>query len=284
MTSESNALTRPAGATLRIIRYIAPAGDADDVVMRFADPSARHAVVVTQALEAPPEPATPTSGDAIDLLTVPIAPKDDPSIRTPWVRWIAESPLTDVAATAIVRMHGIEVHWRPGRAVIFAPAENFEALVLAVIEFAYFEGELRKLEREVADGWVYLDADKRLAYEVSTSDLEHSESVGRRMDETFQRRIRHARIEPHLYRPGAQLPATARKLGEALREAAQIEDRLETVDGQLEVFEHVYEMCSQRIGEFRDAKHGHTLEWVIIVLLAAETLIMLIDMLWNLQE
>jgi uncharacterized Rmd1/YagE family protein len=97
------------------------------------------------------------------------------------------------------------------------------------------------------------------------------------MGGVFARRIRYARIEPHLYRPDARFAAAGYKLGEELREKAEVEARLEAVDGQLEVFEHVYEMASQRMGEYRAAHEEHFLEWVIIVLLGAEALLMLVQ-------
>jgi uncharacterized Rmd1/YagE family protein len=101
------------------------------------------------------------------------------------------------------------------------------------------------------------------------------------MNQALSRRIRVARTEPHLYKPQATLAAASRRLGEELREKAQIEARLETVDGQLEVFEHVYEMSGQRMGEYRAARQEHVLEWVIIVLLAAEALLMLAQTVWK---
>jgi uncharacterized Rmd1/YagE family protein len=57
--------------------------------------------------------------------------------------------------------------------------------------------------------------------------------------------------------------------------------RLETADGQLEVFEGVYEMSGQRMGEYRAAREEHVLEWVIILLLAAELLLLLVQTVWK---
>jgi hypothetical protein len=79
----------------------------------------------------------------------------------------------------------------------------------------------------------------------------------------------------------ARLPAVAQKLGAELRERAKVETRLKTVDGQLEVFEHIYEMSSQRIGEYRASREEHILEWIIIVLLAAETFALFAHILWR---
>ena len=40
-------------------------------------------------------------------------------------------------------------------------------------------------------------------------------------------------------------------------------------------------MGSQRMGEFRAARQEHTLEWIIIVVLAAEVLLMLAQTFWK---
>jgi uncharacterized Rmd1/YagE family protein len=101
------------------------------------------------------------------------------------------------------------------------------------------------------------------------------------MARTLQRRERYARIEPHLYAPGASLAVAGQKLGEDLRERSRAEARAEAVDGQLEVFEHIYEMASQRLGEYRAARSGQIMETIIIVLLAMETLLMLFQLLFK---
>jgi hypothetical protein len=151
----------------------------------------------------------------------------------------------------------------------------------AVVEFTHYERELRRIEDEIANGWAGLEQDKALAFEVTAADLGRSETVGGRMGRVLQQRIRYARIEPHLYQPDTQLTAAAQKLGDELRDRGRIEGRLETVDGQLEVFEHFYEMSSQRMGEYRAAREEHVLEWVIIALLAAEALLMLAQAVWR---
>lgn len=270
-------------ATLRRIRFGLYTGDEQAVLMKFVDPAPCEAVCASVQIDGPPAESQTNNRDCIDIITVPSSPKDDPTLRMKWINWAADPARVDCCPALTVKLHGVEVVWRPGRAVVFAQTEQMEPIVAAVVEFAYYHNELRKLECEIADSWQELEIDKRLAYEVRKIDLARHDGVRRRMDDTLQRRIRHVRIEPHLYRPAPNLPPIARKLGEQLRESAKVEDSLETIDGQLEVFEHIYEMSSQRIGEFRAARQEHTLEWVIIILLATETLLLLADFIWNLR-
>ena len=88
--------------------------------------------------------------------------------------------------------------------------------------------------------------------------------------------MRHVRIEPHLVDPAATLPPLAAELGEALCEKARIEDRLEAIDGKLEVFEYIYEMVSQRLADCTQHKQGVGVEWLIVALLAAELVLTIV--------
>ena len=251
------------------IRYVEQIASGDAVLMRFEDPSPRYAVLDNSAT------VTGEAGEVLDVVLVP------PSSAVPTAMEAGAGESGASEATVFVKYRGVEAMWRPGRAVLQCESGQAEALLSAVVEFDHYERELRRIEREIADGWAELEQDKALAFDVTPADLKRSAAVGARMNQTFARRIRFARIEPHLYEPEATLPAVSRKLGEELRDKARIETRLETVDGQLEVFEHMYEMSGQRMGEYRAAREEHVLEWVIIVLLAAELVLLLVPMVWK---
>jgi hypothetical protein len=269
------------------VRFVSELDNPALASMTFFDPTLCYAVSSPCLLSDAPVP------NALDVLVLPLPAKPLSTLLSSkrnttegaekpneWFEaFVNESRTPPI----VVKMRGAEVTWRPGRTLLQCEPEQTASLLKAIIDFNYFENELRKIESELASGWADLDVDKRLAYQVAPSDLERSEIIGRRIDQTLQRRIRHARIEPHLYAPNFQLSLAGQKLGEELREKANIEDRSETVDSQMEVFEHVYEMCSQRMGEFRDSRQGHTLEWVIIILLGSEVILLIADMLWQLE-
>jgi hypothetical protein len=251
------------------IRFVEQIAGDDVVLMAFEDPAPRYAVLAGAGAAA---------GEAGEILDVVLLP---PSGASPGMQAEAGQSGIGGEASIFVKYRGVELTWHPGRAVLQCESDQATALLSAVVEFDHYERELRRIEREIADGWAELEQDKALAFDVTPADLKRSEAVGTRMNQTFGRRIRFARIEPHLYEPQATLPAVSRKLGEELRAKARIETRLETVDGQLEVFEHVYEMSGQRIGEYRAAREEHVLEWVIILLLAAELVLLLAQTVWK---
>jgi hypothetical protein len=247
------------------IRFFPGVPAADDAFLTFNDPAPGYAVVTGH----PAGSAAANADGSLDVLLLPPT---------------AVQPATPADAQAIaVKYRGVDLTWRPGHATLQCDPTQTDALLPALVEFAHYESELRRIEQEIAAGWTELEQDKTLAFDITPADLARSEAVGARMNRAFGRRIRYARIEPHLYEPGAALSAAGQKLGAELREKARIESRLETIDGQLEVYEHVYEMSAQRLGEYRAAREEHTLEWIIIVLLAAEFLALLAQMVWRLK-
>jgi len=243
---------------LRHFRFVSEIASDDIVIMRFRDPSVSYVVRVDE----------PVQGEA--GLDVFVTANHEPPM-------VHEAS----AASVFVKYRGVELAWRPGRAAFQCDPDQVEALVAGVIEFAHYERELRQIEESIAHGWTDLERDKSLAFEVTAAGLKQSEIVGHRMKHAFGWRICLARMEPRLFAPEAGLPAAARKLGEELRERADIEARVEAVDGQLEVFEHIYEMAGQRMGEFRAARESNILEWVIVVLLLAEALLMLLQVIFR---
>jgi hypothetical protein len=269
---------RDPGVTQRRIRFVERIASGDRLLMAFKDPEQRYAILAEGPARATFEPASDLHGE---LLDVTLVPSSNALQTTPFainqlsMEWLKKADAPVAPPAIFVKYRGVELIWRPDRALLQCDSEQAEFLLAALIEFTHYECELRRIEGEIANTWVELEQDKELAFEVTPADLQRSQAVGARMNRVLQRRMRLARIEPHLYQPEAGLPAASQKLGEELREKARIESRLETVDGQLEVFEDIYEMSGQRMGEYRAAQKEHILEWVIIVLLAAELLLML---------
>jgi tetrahydromethanopterin S-methyltransferase subunit G len=255
------------------VRFVERAAAGDSVLMTFKDPAVRYAVVGGAG----------AGEDGLDVMVAPAAAgaQVDAGRSRALVEWLEKTDDADAVPTLYVKLRGVEAMWRPGRAVLQCEAEQAEAMLAAVVEFSHYERELRRIEDEIANGWGELEQDKGLAFDVTPKDLRRSEAVGGRMARVIEQRMRYARIEPHLYEPGVRLIAAAQKLGDELRERARIESRLETVDAQIEVYEGVYEMASQRMGEYRAAREEHVLEWVIIVLLGAEAVLMAVQAVWR---
>jgi hypothetical protein len=262
MSGQTESVDVAARTSVRTIRFVDQAGPGDVVLLRFRDPAPRVAVLPQGE---GPEPG----GDTLQVVLVSPGEAEADLAR----RLEASAEVEPIG----VKLRGMELLWRPGRAVLECEPEQADLLLLALAEFAHYEGELRRMEDEIARGWGELEQDKGLAFDVTSADLRRSDAVGERMAATLRRRMRLARMEAHLLAPDTRLTAAGQRLGEMLREKAQMEARAETVDGQIEVFEHIYEMSAQRMGEYRAARQSSILEWIIVVLLAAEALLMAVQ-------
>ena len=275
-----------AGATRHLIQFVEQAGDRQTVLMVFVDPAPRKAVTVQTDVNAVGIASKDSADTGMDIITFPGNPNDadGPGILEAIMNWVLAAHGLGLAPPITITLHGAQIVWHAARVGILAAPDRMETLLLALVDFGFHEKELSQLERSIAESWSQLETDAPLAFEVTTRDMQRMESVARQAQRILSVRMRHARLVPRLLRPGTHLSTQANQLGERLRERTRIEDRLEAVASQLEAFERVYEMASQRFAEFRITKHETTLEWAIIVLLATETLLLLIDVLLHLER
>ena len=184
----------------------------------------------------------------------------------------------------LISLQGAQILWSPGRAAVLAPAERLPAVRPALIEFSQHEAALRDIEREVEAGWPDLEADSALAFDFTEKALGRREELARRFQRVIGLQARLARLVPQVHRPLIHPPTLASQVSERLRERTRIIDRLEFVGGQIEVFDHVYEMCSQRASDYMHSRKGHTLEMIIIAILVASFILQMVDLLSTLSE
>ncbi len=263
------------------IRFVNEACTGQQVFLTFADPVPQQAICVvagTGSLENLPRAVV---GDGIDIRTSEDHQSEHLAQTSELMRWVGQADVPGSAPPVVITIHGANVIWGGSRAAIQAAPERLSQFLSAVVDFSYYETELRKLERELAASWPSIEQDRPVAYQVSEADPERFEEIGKRMDQALQRRIRLARIVPHLHQPRPQLLPLANQLVDRLREKTHVEHRHEALASQLDVCDRMYEMISQRISDHKSAQKSHALEWVIIVLLATETLLLLADLLWN---
>jgi uncharacterized Rmd1/YagE family protein len=91
--------------------------------------------------------------------------------------------------------------------------------------------------------------------------------------------MRAVRLAPRVHLPHVHPPTLASQLAERLRERARLPERLEHLREKLELQFHAVELASQRVSDYALARTGHTLEWVIIIMLAAQTILLLVELL-----
>ena len=179
-----------AGPTLYRIQFVEQAAADQAVLVEFRDPAPRKAVRISAVLETPPADSANPDPDVLEIVAVPWDPRNDPRWRGELQNWIAPAAQPGAAPPIVVKVRDAQVTWRPGRAVIQGAADHVEPLLAALVDFGYYEAELRRLEQELADSWQELEEDAPLAYEVTQADMARRKAVGRHMEQTLRRRMR----------------------------------------------------------------------------------------------
>jgi hypothetical protein len=256
-------------ASLLAIAMDAP--DDDDLlarVRRWVESSPADAPPSSASSAMPPSAMAPSStAKASDVL-------------------LADAETAHIAASprsVMTTIQGAHVFWTPRRIAVVARGDRLDTVRDALLEVAYFEGELRDIEGQLADGWPALEDDIPHAFEFDERSAARQRQLRDRFQQVVLLRARLARIAPFLLAPHVYPPTITSQVSERLRERTRIHARYECVSDQLEVFERVYEMCGQRSSDYGLTQSSIKLEWIIVVLLLAQIVLALFEILTSLQ-
>ncbi len=251
------------------VRFVetAPAGAV--VVREFDDPQRRFAIVEPMAVE---DLLGQSSGPewAEEFYWLVCSESSSPEQELARARrWVAR-PADDAEPTVETMSRGDTLRWRPGRAWMCGSPEHVEENLAALIDFAFHEGELRKLEREVQNEWRTAEADIPLTYDLDGYALQQQFHVSEMTRHATLRRMRFARLERHLQSPALTLPAPARRLVADLLEQTEVSQRLRAADRRITVLEELYRACSARMLHLRQASRFARREQRMLILLIAQ--------------
>jgi hypothetical protein len=263
-------------------RAVPDATPAAKTILRFDGASPSVAEVETLSADSFVELAQETPGsDEMLLLFLSDHTPDQEQWRHEAEAWMDDEEPEGFGPALRATTDGGWVLWRPGRAVVLAPPARCEELLSAVADFAFHDGELRKIEASLEANWPHLQQDLPLVHKVGRKELARTGHVGKMTALAMDWRLKCARIERRLLAPPSDAPAGGRRAGEKLRALARVEERLETLDGQIEVYEYAYEMINQRLSDYRHYRRELLAEIIIIALLVVEVAIMLTDFYWK---
>jgi len=252
------------------IGFVDPAADPRPAVVTLPDAGVQAVVVDVRSAAA--ADAAPQAD--LTLLMVPAPEADASPLSADVLAWVEAA-----GPARMIALHGAAVAWAPGRAAIRVEPSRLDAVRAAVVEFCYRERELRDIEATAAAGWPDVEADTPLAFEFRDRDAGRRTILGERFRRTVGLRTRLARLVPHLDLPPLHPPTLASQVAERLRERGRTAERAEFLAGQLEVQERVYDLCAQRSSDWSLSRKSLALEWAIVVLLAIETVLILVDLL-----
>ena len=263
-----------ANSTVEWIGFVGGAEDPAAAVVALPDRGLHAVVMGSQPANAVSSSGPQAMQADIALLVVPAPIGDAGGLPDEALRW-----LSSAGSVQVIALHGAGVAWAPGRAAILVEPSRIDSVRAAVVEFLFREKELSHIEADVHAGWPDVEADASMGFEFRDRDADRRHVLGERFRRTIGLRSRLSRLLPHLDRPPVHPPTLASQVGERLRERSRMAERADFLDGQLEVQERVYDLCAQRASDWTIARKSTTLEWAIVVLLAVETVLILVGLL-----
>ena len=297
--SDDPSVAVPATRRVEQILFTTDRRDTRPVIMSFDDSSGSRAILTTSdtpdaldtaavaailAGEALPEagrrpPEEPHYEHHLTLLLMPEIDPDATQIPSSALQWAATNGRPGRENLVLIAIHGATIAWAPGRAVLMAHPSRIESVRLALLDFCFYEAELRSIEDAVSLGWPNLKRDAPLAFEFDDRSVGRRSELSTRFQRVVALRCRASQIMPHLNRPAIHPPTLASQIGERFRERSRLESRGDFVSDQLEIQERVYEQCGQRASDYMIARKENLLCWMVVVLLGAELVLLLVDLL-----
>lgn len=260
----------PTGTTVQSLAYTSDRPAGGRVVCELPAALNRRAVALPVSAGEP----------AVELLSIPSDATDDAALLAQLREWVT-GPGGAVNSAQMMTFQGAQLFWGPKRAAVVAPADRLPPLEAVLAEVAYYEGELVEVERVIATAWPELEADAGPAFEIDAKSIRQQARIAARFRQLLGLRARLTRVIPHVLAPHVYPPTLATQVSERLRERLRLRHRVEMLQEQLEVFERIYDACGHKVSEYKASRKGHLLEMIIIVFLAAQTLLVMFEILTN---
>jgi hypothetical protein len=270
----------PSATRVRFVESL-PGGAA--ALAAFHDPYARWAIGEPQELDvalAAPRPSAPPCGE-FAFIFLPGGSASPIELQRRAESWMGDSRVGGEPPAIDLVVQSDRILWRPGSAVAIGSPRRADEVLAGLVEFSYYEAELRRLEREVEADWPAAEADVSLTHGVDRPALARRKHVDEMTRRTALRRIRFARLAPRLEKAPLALSGPTRRLFSELAQQAEVVDRLRSLDDRLEVFEDLYELANDRLGEFAYFQKEYRLEAWILAMLFIEVFLMVFEMWWS---
>ncbi len=283
-----SAVRIPQSSVALHIRFLPAAPPGAKVLARFRDPYDRVAVAETIPLDRlPPAADTAEPFDGFHFLFLPSG-----STNTPYEQqkrgedWM-QAPAGDPFAVQPIdlTLRNDRVLWRPGRALVLGAPDRMDEILAALVHFAFYEGEMRRLEQEIREDWPLVERDLSLTHQVGAADLKRWPDANRMVRLTALRRVRLTRLDLYLSKVPAQLTGNVRKVyAELLLWCPELPDRYIALDDQIEIYEDLYESANDRLSEYAYFRKEFIVEAWIVVILALELAAVVVELVFTIKE
>ena len=259
----------PSGVVVRRLRFAAHSVTAGRVLRTFKHPRLCLAVDEPAALSDSPTNSTD------ELLIAFVPPRATAEWEAVGGGWLATSP--DAPAVDLT-WRGGRVRWQPGRAVVDLTGAARDDVLAALAEFAFLEGELRRLEAEMDAREAPAADDVTRSQTIDRRDRAHWPRFRAAIEAFARMRLTFARLAPRFSEAASGPGPPSHRLASRLLRHARAEARADALDARLEACEDLYEGANDRVADAKGWHDGFIMELIIVLLLLLEVVLLCVDL------
>ncbi|HVP11038.1 MAG TPA: hypothetical protein VMV94_07605 [Phycisphaerae bacterium] len=275
MNAELTTLIRNHPLLMRRTRFVSQAQPGERVLRVFCRP--QHCLVVS-------EPFTPdavaqsvgTNGDKEFLFAIfPAGPGTQVERCQDAQGWLIGSH-DNHDGVLEVAVREDRMLWKAGRAAFLGPPERADEALAPLIEFAFVEGQIRRLEAEVDAAWTACHGHISLTHQVMSKDVARWPAVNEMTRRVTLCRMDCCDLRRQLESPSAELSAAARQVYGDLCAGARLADRLAAMEARINAMMSLYSAANDRLSAYSYFRREWWLEvWIILVIIAELAVIFL---------
>ena len=232
-----------------------------DLVLAASEP-----IEVSQALDEPRAPAGDTS---LALVWLP-GSNPSASLEEEMQGWLGAPEEHEIVRAGI---RTVRVAWSSDRCVVYAPTEQFDDALDAVLRFTLAKRLTTSLEARILDVWADLDRDIPLSHSVGPWKFGAQKRVDARTERVTRLNAEFLRLQTAVEQLDVKLASASKRLYAELVLQGTIYDRMEMMEDPIEFVMDHYDNANTRLIESRNAGIERWTGIAIIALLAVETVL-----------